>query len=301
MLHDFQTYMFQEGYADSVVESYSKSVSKFIQWSDTHDIELESLDYKTWMRYQAIIRKKTTRRGHTVKDNTVKQEIGAIKIFFNFLVHEDILDLSPIKDEHYKDNSKYFHDELSRDQLLELYFCYPTQGLKHPKCPSVAIRNKVLLGLVIFQAIDTTTLKRMEVSHIDLSKKKIRVPGTKRSNPRTLDLNHVQMDAMRQYLEHDREVLQKKIKCFTEDLFPFNTKRFTWITKDICSKLRSINMAVTNLHQIRHWVLVELASKYDLRKAQKMAGHRYITSTERFLKTDVEDLREDVERSHPMA
>lgn len=301
MVSEFATYMHKCEYAESTVISYCKVAGKFLNWCNTNSIELESLDYKVWLRYQEQIKNRITPNGFPLKDNSVKQDIGAVRLFFDFLVHEDIIYLNPIKEIHYKDNSEFNHRPLTQDELEELYHCFPTQDLSHPKCPSVAMRNKVIVGLTVFQAIDSTTLKRMNVSDIDLNKGKVYITGTKRSNSRTLNLESCQINAFRQYLEHDREVLQKKINCFTDALFPHNTSRFSIITNDITGKLKSLNLKVTNLKQIRFSVISLWVKKYDLRKTQIMAGHRYISSTENYLKTDLDSLQKATEMYHPLA
>ncbi len=287
-------------HAESTVFSYCRVVSKFMNWCNTNDIELESLDYKTWIGYQELIKNRRTRKGFHLKDNSVKQDIGAIRLFFDFLVHEDVICLNPIKEIYYKDNSEFSHVPLSQDELEELYYCFPTQDLKHPKCTSVAIRNKVIIGLAVFQAIDSKTLKGMTVSNIDLDKGKVYISGTKRSNSRTLKLEPCQINVLRQYLDYDREVLQKKISCFTEALFPLNTSRFSIITNDICGKLKYLNLKVTNLMQIRDSVITLWVKKHDLRKVQIMAGHRYISSTEKYIKTNLDSLQKATEMYHPM-
>jgi hypothetical protein len=95
-------------------------------------------------------------------------------------------------------------------------------------------------------------------------------------------------------------VLQNKINCFTEALFPLNTKRFSCITADITGKLKALNLKVTNLKQIRASVITLWVKKHDLRRTQIMAGHRFISSTESYQPTDMDSLEEQTMRYHPM-
>ncbi|WP_430886764.1 tyrosine-type recombinase/integrase [Jejuia spongiicola] len=136
--------------------------------------------------------------------------------------------------------------------------------------------------------------------NIDLNKGKIHIPGTKRSNARKLDLKRVQTNLLRQYLEHDRAILQKKINCYTEALFSLNSTRYNSMTHDICNKLKMINLRVTNFRQIRSSVITLWTEKHDLRRVQIMAGHRYISSTEKYQKTDLKSLYEAITQYHPL-
>ena len=46
---------------------------------------------------------------------------------------------------------------------------------------------------------------------------------------------------------------------------------------------------------ITHWVKI-----YDLRKAQYMAGHRYVGSTEDYKQQVLDELQGDVKKFHPL-
>ena len=300
MLNRFEAYLIKTEYSETTISGYCRIVEKFLNWCKRNSIELESLDYDTWMKYHRRIKNKTTRKRLKLKDNSVKQHIGILRLFFNFLILEDVLTVNPIGETEYKDNSKFFHNALSKDELEDLYHRFPTENLSHPKCPSAAIRNKVILGLSIFQGIDCTTLKRMKVSNIDLNRGEIYIPSTRRSNSRTLNLDARQMIVLMQYLENHRPILQKKIKCYTEALFPLNTPRFSIITGDISKKLRRLNLRVTNLKQIRHSVIKCWTKELDLRKVQIMAGHRYISSTQKYIDDNKKKLYEATKRCHPM-
>lgn len=300
MLEDFRTYMLKNGYRDVTVSGYSRMAEKFLGWCDQMDLVVENITYTQWLNYQNLIKTRITSKGKPLKDTSIQQEIGAIRLLFDFMVHEDVMAVNPIHEIYYKVDNDFHHELLSEEELFELYFTYQTENLKGTLCPSVAIRDKMIIGLFVFQGIDTKTLKKMTVDHVNLDAKKIYVPGTVRSNPRTLDLNSVQINLLRQYLDHDREILQSKISCYTEALIPLNTGRLGCIITGICKKLRSINLKVTNLWQLRASVITLWTKKYDLRRVQIMAGHRNITSTENYIKTDLDLLKNAMAMYHPM-
>ena len=47
-------------------------------------------------------------------------------------------------------------------------------------------------------------------------------------------------------------------------------------------------------------VITNWLGHYNLRKVQYLAGHRYISSTERYLQDDLENLHEIVNNFHPI-
>ena len=52
--------------------------------------------------------------------------------------------------------------------------------------------------------------------------------------------------------------------------------------------------------QIRASVITHWLSQYNIREVQYMAGHRYISSTERYQQDDLENLHELIESLHPI-
>lgn len=90
------------------------------------------------------------------------------------------------------------------------------------------------------------------------------------------------------------------MKNHTEQLFTINT-RFNVLTSQIIKKLKKHNQKAGNIKQIRASVITNWLVQYNLRKVQYLAGHRYISSTERYLQDDVENLHEIVNNFHPIS
>lgn len=61
-------------------------------------------------------------------------------------------------------------------------------------------------------------------------------------------------------------------------------------------KVGKINPSVPNIKQIRASVITKWVKQYNLRKAQYLAGHRYISSTESYLRNEMEGLKKEVQR-----
>ena len=69
---------------------------------------------------------------------------------------------------------------------------------------------------------------------------------------------------------------------------------------DLFKTLKQINHTAKNALQIRASVIALWLKQYNIREVQYMAGHRYISSTERYLQDDLEGLQEMIERLHPV-
>jgi len=71
--------------------------------------------------------------------------------------------------------------------------------------------------------------------------------------------------------------------------------------QQILKQLRWLNPGVRNAVQIRSSVITHWLKGNNLRQVQYMAGHKYVSSTQRYQTSDLEDLSREVARHHPMS
>jgi len=57
---------------------------------------------------------------------------------------------------------------------------------------------------------------------------------------------------------------------------------------------------LNNMAQIRASVITNWLQHYNLREVQYMAGHKYVSSTERYRTDNLEDLQKELEKYHPL-
>ena len=195
-------------YADSLKErDYSKTTIKgyvintraFLSWCDLKNYDVLTIDYKCCLEY---VQKLKTKKGKRITQNTIKSYMGAIKIFFNFLVDEDFRMSNPIENLNIRGIKKRIHHNLFEfEELEDFYYSYKTENIEFPNCPSVAIRNKVIIGFMIYQGMNSTALKSLKIEHIHLNKGKVYIPSTRKTNSRTLELKSNQILPLVQYLK----------------------------------------------------------------------------------------------------
>ena len=299
-MSDFSTYLKQHAYSDSTIETYISIVDVFLNWCNQKDYDVENMSYKQCTNYFNALKRKKTKKQSNLSDSSIKSYTGAIKVYFNYLVNEDVYTVSPIENYNYVIDKDYEHELLTSKELELLYICFPTLDIKLPNCKHVAIRNKVITGFMVFQGLDTHILKRLTLDHVNLDKQKLQIPGTKTTEPKTYKLKSEQIPVLRQYLEEDRAMLQNKINNHSEALFPLNSNRFSIITSQVTKVLKTLNFKVTNSNQIRASVIALWVQQDDLRTAQKKARHRFITSTENYRKYDPKANRQAADDYHVM-
>ena len=57
---------------------------------------------------------------------------------------------------------------------------------------------------------------------------------------------------------------------------------------------------IISAKQIRSSVITEWLRKNNLRQVQYMAGHKYVSSTERYQCNNLDDLQNELQQHHPM-
>lgn len=292
---NFRQYLVMEDYAKTTINSYVRTTEKFTAWCDVKNYDPTNIDYKACLVYVKKLQQSS------VTKKTIKRHVGALKVFFNYLIEENYRGDSPVENINIRGVKRILnHNLLEFEEMEDLYHGYPTENITFPNCPSVAMRNKVITGFMVYQGMNATALKSLKYDHVNIDKGTVYIPSTRTTNSRTLELKSGQIIPLIRYMEKDRELLQEKIDNYTQALFPLNIDRF-YILYEVFKELKKINHKAKNVNQIRASVLTCWLSHYNIREVQYMAGHRYISSTERYVQDDLENLHEAIETLHPIS
>ena len=290
----YKDYLQEKGYSETTIKSYNNAKSKFIGWCKRNHITAVEIDYKGCLKYIKYLQRKNTSK------STVRSYLGSVKVYFNYLVDENVKSENPIENTNIKGikrNIKY--NLLELEELEDLYYSFETENQQEAYHYYTAKRDKIITGFIVYQGLDTRNLRTLQLEHLQLSKGKLYIPGSRKSNARTIELKPWQIMELAEYLNHTRTQLLKRTNQ-TEYLFPYDGKRFT-ITSTIIKKLKKYNQKVNHIKQLRASVITHWTKQYNLRKVQYLAGHRYISSTERYLEDDLENLHEIVNNFHPIS
>jgi len=292
---NYNTYLQQHGYSQTTITGNEKQIEVFKKWCKHRSTSPREIDYKTILKFIKYL----TRKGNSKK--TINHKLRNIKTYFNYLVEQAYRTDNPIENTIVKGVKRTInYDLLEADELEDLYYSFETENIKDKYHILTAKRSKVIIGLIVYQGLNTTSLSKLKTEHLQLSKGKIYVPSTRRSNARELELKPWQIMEFINYQNEVFPVLQKRINNHTNQLFPTGT-RFSVLTSQIMKKLKKYNQKVENIKQIRASVITNWLGQYNLRKVQYLAGHRYISSTERYLQDDLENLHEIVNNFHPIS
>ena len=159
-----------------------------------------------------------------------------------------------------------------------------------------------MLSLLIYQGISKGELLALELENIDLEKGEIFIKSSRKINARTLKLQAKQVFWLLKYMEKDREKLLKENtkKLFISKLG--KAENGDGIRQLLRSKQKQFFPRKLNVQTIRQSVIANLLKQgKDLRVVQVFAGHKYPSSTEKYKQTQVEELKIQVLKYHPLA
>lgn len=288
----YKEYLQQFNYTEATVNCYIYDSEKFLKWSK-NKAELEQVNYQLVLKYI----KHLQRKGNSKK--TINHKLRSLRYFFNYLIEEHIRIDNPFENTVIKGVKRIIHyNLLEEDELLDLYYSFPTE-VKDKRFKLIAKRNKAILGLMIFQGLNVKNLGILTIDDLDLHRSKIYIPSTKRSNSRELSLEATQMMGLFEYEKEIRPALLDYFKP-TDKLFLSDGRSLSMLVNQIIKKLKTVNYKVSSTKQLRASVITNWLKKHNLRKVQVMAGHRYISSTERYQQDDLENLQEMINQFHPL-
>ncbi len=300
-------YLLKKGYSTNTAKGYVNESVRFDHWAEKENVPKESVNYGDVLHYIEI-KKKTT------KQSTISKVVNSLKHYFDYLQEEGILEENPTTQISIKGvKRKTLYQVLKPKELEELYHTFeiPTQTEKNKNqnwfktSQHTAKRNKVMLGLMIWQGLNAMELFRLSEKDIKLHEGKVYIQGSRRSNERTLKLESVQMMDLMSYIHTTRkELLNQTSKEQEETNQPLfisagKSQRISNVMHKFMEKLKSQNINVENAKQIRTSVITGWLKHNNLREVQYRAGHKYVSSTESYLINDLEDLSDEISKHHP--
>lgn len=299
----FETYLHAKAYSQKTIQAYAHDVRRFTEWLKTQNIAPEQVRYSDVLHY-------IQHKQATVSQSSIHSLVNSIKHYYNHLKLANQVLENPMSQIQIKGiKRKKLYPIISKPALEQLYHQYtiPNEHQQHPNLNIHPIltskRNKVMLGLMIYQGLNTQELGKLTEHDVKLRDGKIYIAGGRKSNPRTLSLQAHQILDMMEYHTQIRPELLTHSKTKTTR-FLVNSQggnSFHSIIAYLMKQLRKQHPNISSAKQIRTSVITHWLKHHNLREVQYMAGHRYISSTEAYLINDIEGLQQDISKFHPTA
>jgi len=283
---NFEAYLLNRGLKLDTASQHRKHVSYFLAWLAQESLALVQITHAEILDFVDAVRAEGRSVNHT---NRILRSLG---YYFAFLAKEQTVSHNPALGIILKGSMRTVPSNLlDRKELDALYATYEiTDDRTH--------RNKVILGMVTCQALTRRELETLRPEHIRLREGKLQMPATGKTCGRLLALERHQILDLQEYLLMVRPRLQQgsqRLFCGRQNLESLKNSLL-----HLGHALRRINPKVRHISQLRQSAITEWLKEKDLRTVQYMAGHRYVSSTERYQTTNLEELRQALSKHHPL-
>jgi integrase/recombinase XerD len=304
-LEGFKTYLQKLGNGESTIKQKMNYAGYFLNWLENEHLLPEDARYNDLLNFIDFCNLEGNSKKH------INGKLRSIRNFYEYLKTENKDLVNPALNLHIKGTRhKLPSGIISYPALESLYQNYPNKTLREK-------RNKVILSLLVYQGITTGELHRLEPFHLKLKQGRVHVPGTRKSGSRALELKPFQILELHGYLTKTRPGILKGLKGPKPARKPdkINQKRikeqlFISINGSENIKnsllhmfkgLQKENPEVKSPKQVRSSVITWWLKNYNLRQVQYMAGHKYVSSTERYQLNNLDKLQRKIEKYHPLS
>lgn len=307
-------YLGKKHYAPDSIRTYRNYVGYFLAWTEQDNLPATEVRYADLLAYVHHLQDS----GRSARQ--INLMLVAVRHYYTMLARKKQVKKNPAAGLILRGVVQSIpSDLLSRDELDQLYESYPVVNLR-------STRNKIMVGLLVHQAVTTQELSLLRTEHVNLASATLQVPESKRITGqgglkgRVLKLQASQILPLQEYLTVSRPQMLDDIRsgrlfyrptrkpanidyeAIQQQLF-FSLNGSGFIKPSLTSlmiELRKLNPSVKHAKQLRASVITEWVKQYDIRRVQYMAGHNSIASTQRYQSANLEELQEVVSLHHPL-
>ena len=278
-LDSFIQYLISErGASSHTVDAYNRDILIFIKFMEERSIDFP--ERKHVEAYIGYLRE----RGKQAR--SIVRAMSALRSFFNFLLMDGKIKVSPLEDVEIPRFKAPIPDVLSETEILEL--------IRMPDGGKTSLRDRTILELLYATGLRASELTKLNKSDVNLEGGFVIAMG-KRSKERVVPLGTYSRDSIKLYLETQRPV--------GPYLFPNKqggalTRQALW--KIIRKYSAQLERGHISPHTIRHTFATHLLQGgADLRSVQILLGHEDISTTQIYTHVDSKRLKEIHKKYHP--
>lgn len=271
------------------VEAYLHDVNLFLQYSNGKDIH--SVTPADIEQFTVFI----LELGMSARSQA--RILSGIKSFFNYLVLEKEIEVSPAELIESPRLKRHLPDTLSYGEIMAMLDSIDLSTIE-------GRRNRAMLETLYACGLRVSELVSLSISMLYLDDSFVRIIG-KGNKERLVPIGKTAIKQIRSYIENDR--CHIPIQKGSENIV-FLNKRGTALSRVMVFKIIKETAAAAGIHKsvsphtFRHSFATHLIEGgADLRAVQDMLGHESITTTEIYTHLDRRYLQETIEKYHPQA
>lgn len=287
---NIEQFLQQKGIIEKTISRHKREIKKYKTWLTLQTGKTpHSATKKDLLDYLFHIK-----QSRQLSSATQNQVLQTLKNYYAFLAKEhgvnNITHLIKIRGKERKHLTLPLTPE-ELDLICDAYYYYiqdytPTaKELRfYADQKTLLLGRYIALTLMAYQALRTSEILNLSAANFDLRKATLTVPESRRAAARTLPLEASQMGGLMHYFTHHQAALMPNLNHFEK----------------LNATLKSLFPQHTTFQQLRASKITHWLKLHGLRKAQHLAGHKNIQSTERYQAADFEALQNDLNTFHPL-
>jgi len=287
MMTNLKNYL-QQDLTEQTASGYLYTINHFLKTNP----KAKSYKYNNIVNYMDEVSQKYSNIQYRIRI------LSAIKKYYDYLL------IMGLRTEH---PCKRLTIKKPNNQLIQFQDLFTSEELqfllyRENRYQFLDTRNGVLLSLVIYQGLTSAELTQLNIKDIDLVHGTIYIKASNNQNRRTLELLNKQIHLFFKYINEVRpELLKNKTDRFLLSKLgkPMQTDSIHAIIEPLKALFpdRKLNPRTIRMSVICNWLNER---KIPLEKVLELAGHKWPSTTEKYIKVNVENERELINRYFPI-
>lgn len=285
----FQNYLkIERGLSKNSILNYTNDIKSLINFINEKKLKITPKECNN-----DIIKEFLYNTSPNVKSSSQSRRISGLKSFFNFLMFEKKIKISPIENIESPKIGRTLPETLS---IKEIEMLIESIDLTHPQ----GARNKAIIETLYGSGLRVSELINLKISDLYFDEDLILING-KGNKQRLVPMGNMSKKQIKIYISDHRKT--KDIKYRDTLFLNRNGRNISRVMIfNIVNELAKKNNIKKKIspHTFRHSFATHiLENGADLRTIQQMMGHENITTTEIYMHLDSKHLLAELEKFHP--
>jgi integrase/recombinase XerD len=283
-------------YAEKTARGYLTVLRPHLAWLVSRGLTLMAARSQDLAAYQTALVAFRKADGRPYSSDHQMQHVTVLRSFYGFLVRRGFLLTNPTGLLEYpKVENRLPRSILSKDEARKIIEAPDTRS-------PLGLRDRAILETFYATGIRAGELSNLKLSDVDTEDRLLRVLLGKGRKDRNVPLTRPAAEAIEEYLQRGRP----KMRGGRGSSLLFLAERGGRLYNDALNSLVASSARKAGVekhatcHTFRHSAATHLLKGgADIRHIQKLLGHASLSSTERYTRVEVSDLKDVIRRAHP--
>jgi len=280
-IKDFERYLKNERkYPENTITSYLNDLYNYKQYIHEKLLNYKIINKDEIREYLKYLDKEKKSK------SSISRELSALRNFYTFLLHNNIVDNNPFKNIKNPKKDKKLPNFLQTDELQNIFDSIDMSN-------SLGIRNRLIIELLYATGIRVSELTSLKLNDIDIHNKEIRITG-KGSKERIVYFG----DYAKKYLSlYINEARYELLNGNTNNYLLINNKGSELTSRGVELIVNEVVKKAALKHNIsphvlRHTFATDMLNNgADLKSVQELLGHESLSTTQIYTHITNERLR----------